>query len=229
MTRLERCYFLLLHAYPAWYRRDRAEEILGTLAEASPPDRKWPSLRDARALVIGGLHARGRVWCLSALWVLIGAAGSGYAFLVSTRPYVLVGHGAYVPAWIGAGSAWAGVIYAGGGLAFVAFLLLPIPVVVAGFARLGGWTPGNTPRSAAWAGAWVTGCALMLRAYRWGQFPLARTCDRYGCSVTFHGSTAPSWGELGICAAWLAVWAGITFTLARPAHDREMSDARTPE
>lgn len=49
---LERRCRLLLRAYPAWYRRERAAEMLGTLLEASPPGRRWPSLRDARALVM---------------------------------------------------------------------------------------------------------------------------------------------------------------------------------
>jgi len=40
MTRLARCHRLLLRAYPAWYRRERGEEMLGTLLEASPPGRR---------------------------------------------------------------------------------------------------------------------------------------------------------------------------------------------
>jgi hypothetical protein len=58
MTRLAWCYRLLLRAYPAWYRRERGEEMLGTLLEASPPGRRWPSLRDARALIMGGFRVR---------------------------------------------------------------------------------------------------------------------------------------------------------------------------
>ncbi len=58
MTALEwRCRWLL-HAYPAWYRRQRGEEMLGTLMEASPAGRRWPSLRDIRAMLIGGLRVR---------------------------------------------------------------------------------------------------------------------------------------------------------------------------
>ncbi len=56
-VRLERRSRLLLRAYPAAYRRDRGEEIIGTLLEATD-DRTWPRLRDSRALVIGGLKAR---------------------------------------------------------------------------------------------------------------------------------------------------------------------------
>ena len=58
MTVLERRCRLLLRAYPAAYRRDRGEEIIGTLLEATPPGRSWPRPRDARALAVGGLRAR---------------------------------------------------------------------------------------------------------------------------------------------------------------------------
>jgi hypothetical protein len=55
---LERRCRLLLLAYPAAYRRDRGEEIMGTLLEATPDGRKRPAVRDARALILGGLRAR---------------------------------------------------------------------------------------------------------------------------------------------------------------------------
>jgi hypothetical protein len=58
MSGLEwRCRWLL-RAYPAWYRSQRGEEMLGTLMEASPAGRRWPSLRDIRAMLIGGLRVR---------------------------------------------------------------------------------------------------------------------------------------------------------------------------
>jgi hypothetical protein len=58
MTGLERGYRRLLRAYPAWYRRDRGEEILDTLLVAAPHGRTWPSLRDSSALIVGGLRVR---------------------------------------------------------------------------------------------------------------------------------------------------------------------------
>jgi hypothetical protein len=48
----------LLRFYPAAYREDRGEEILGTLLEVSPEARHWPPFRDARSMVIGGMRAR---------------------------------------------------------------------------------------------------------------------------------------------------------------------------
>jgi hypothetical protein len=57
MTPLERHARWLLRAYPAAYRQERGEEIIGTLLEASN-DRAWPRMRDVRALAVGGLKAR---------------------------------------------------------------------------------------------------------------------------------------------------------------------------
>jgi hypothetical protein len=54
----ERSYRGLLRVYPAWYRRERGEEMLDTLLAAAPHGRTWPSLRDSGALVLGGLRVR---------------------------------------------------------------------------------------------------------------------------------------------------------------------------
>jgi hypothetical protein len=58
MSPLERRCRSLLRAYPRWYRRLRGEEMLATLLEASRPGQRWPSARDTRALIIGGLRVR---------------------------------------------------------------------------------------------------------------------------------------------------------------------------
>ena len=55
---LERRARWLLRAYPAAYRADRGEEIIGTLVEAVPPGRDWPPRREAVALFAAGLRAR---------------------------------------------------------------------------------------------------------------------------------------------------------------------------
>jgi hypothetical protein len=57
-AKLERRARALLRAYPAGYRRDRGEEIIDTLLEATPGGLAYPSARDSRALIAGGLHAR---------------------------------------------------------------------------------------------------------------------------------------------------------------------------
>ncbi len=58
MSALERRCRTLLRAYPRWYRRQRGDEMLATLLEASQPGQSWPSARDARALIQGGLRVR---------------------------------------------------------------------------------------------------------------------------------------------------------------------------
>ena len=58
LTALERRSRWLLHAYPAAYRHERAEEMISTLLETTPDGRTWPRLRDVRALATGGLRAR---------------------------------------------------------------------------------------------------------------------------------------------------------------------------
>lgn len=58
MTGFERRCRMLLRAYPGWYLAERGDEILGTLLEVGGPDRSWPAVRDARALILGGLRVR---------------------------------------------------------------------------------------------------------------------------------------------------------------------------
>ncbi len=58
VTPLERRSRWLLRAYPAAYRRDRGEEIIGTLLEATTPGGAWPRLHDVRALATGGFKVR---------------------------------------------------------------------------------------------------------------------------------------------------------------------------
>jgi hypothetical protein len=58
VTTLESRCRLLLRVYPATYRQDRGEEIIGTLLDATPAGRSWPLARDVRGLVLGGLRAR---------------------------------------------------------------------------------------------------------------------------------------------------------------------------
>jgi hypothetical protein len=58
--RLERRYRRLLLAYPPQVRAARAEEILTTLAE-SGGDRRMPSAREARSLLVEGVRARARL------------------------------------------------------------------------------------------------------------------------------------------------------------------------
>ena len=96
MTKLEHRCRLLLRAYPAAYRQDRGEEIIGTLLEATPEGRSWPRARDVRSLVMGGIRARAaqnrRLTTAANLRIaaLVGAAGYlAFSALVYLRVGVL--------------------------------------------------------------------------------------------------------------------------------------------
>ena len=159
MTPLERRFRLLLRAYPASYRRERAEEMLGTLLEASPPGRSWPSFRDTRSLIIGGLRVRGPLApCLSMLWAALGALGAGYNFMLSLHvPQASYGPG--VQPWVGE----SGVIITAAELGALAWVLLTIPVLAAGLVRLyrRRLRAGPAAGLVAIAWAWLVGLVLM--------------------------------------------------------------------
>ncbi|MEU7804970.1 MULTISPECIES: hypothetical protein [unclassified Micromonospora] len=50
---------MLLRAYPADYRRERADELIDTLIGDEPTTRRWPSLRQAASLIRGALRVHG--------------------------------------------------------------------------------------------------------------------------------------------------------------------------
>ncbi len=85
--KLERRSRLLLRAYPAAYRRERGEEIISTLLEATPAERTWPRPRDARALIVGGLKARA-------------AQNRHLTTAANFRNAVMVGISLYLSVWV---------------------------------------------------------------------------------------------------------------------------------
>jgi hypothetical protein len=88
MTPLERRARRILRVYPAAYRRERGEEIIGTLLEATPDGRTWPQARDVRALVICGLKARA-------------AQNRQRTVGANLRAAVMTGLAMYLALWIG--------------------------------------------------------------------------------------------------------------------------------
>ena len=58
MSPLERRYRRLLRFYPARYRAERADEILGTLLESATPEQRRPGVRESAALAASGVRAR---------------------------------------------------------------------------------------------------------------------------------------------------------------------------
>jgi len=177
----------------------RASSVGG---RADAPGRRWPSFRDARALILGGLRVRGWVWRLSMLWVVLGAGGAGYGFVGATLGCT-TNQCTNEEFWFLLWNGEPGVIADVGGLAAAVWLLLAVPLLLAGFVWLRGWRPRNWRRAAAWAGAWAAGCALMVVAV----------------VVAANGSNFPGvgWGELPIFAAWPALGAVINQILSTPA------------
>jgi hypothetical protein len=209
VTPLERHCRWLLRSYPAWYRRERAGEMLDTLLEANPPGRRWPSIRDARALVIGGMRVRGCVvWLLSILWAALGAAGAGYIFLLSTHVPAIPTY-SRIPCWVGE----PGAFILAGELGAMAWVVLTIPVLFIVAIRVRRWTV----RAGAWVIVWTAGVILMILVARWQTAARAIiACSGQGCSLSGYSGVVVSWGELGICAAYLAIGAAIILILRWP-------------
>ena len=154
----------------------------------------------------------GWVWWLSMLWAGMGACVSGLYFLSSTQPVTVSGDG--IPAWPG-GPGLANVISYSAGAAIAVWLVLTIPALVAGQARLRGWRQGRW----LWAGTWVVGLVLMpyIRVCA-DTLPTITTCSTEdGCSsVLYYGPALVNWRELAICGAFVAVAAVMTTLLSRP-------------
>ena len=225
MTPLERNGRLPLRAYPAWYRRERAEEMLGTLLEVSPPGRKWPSFRDARGLIIGGLRVRGPVtWFMAMLWAGLGALGAGYDFVLSLH----VPEASYlgVQPWVGQ----SGLTYTAADLGALVWVLLTIPVLIAGLVRIRRRRlPAERGAVAgmAWASAWMAGLALIYQVGAWQpSAPAVYACGKdLGCSLVGYRHAVVSWGELAVIAGWLALGAAMALILAWLMRGRNLSDA----
>ena len=145
------------------------------------------------------------MWRLSMLWVAIGASGAGYLF-VCTMQGCTTNQCTNDEFWFPLYNGEPGVISGVGALAAGVWLLLAVPLLVAGLVRLRGSAPHNWLRAAAWAGAWVTGFALIGLAVFSGW-------------AWANGSGAPNvaWGELPIFALWLTLGAVMTQILAAPA------------
>jgi hypothetical protein len=99
-----------------------------------------------------------------------------------------------------------GVIGAVANLAQMAWPLLAVLVLVAGFVWLRGWRRRNWLRAAAWAGAWVVAFGLMglivVAGWAWAN------------SST--GAPDVAWGELPVFGAWLALGAWVNRILSAP-------------
>lgn len=182
---------------------------------ASPLGGRQPPFLGMWTLVIERMPGRSWAWWLSALWVVAGTVNTGYEFYITTKPYT------WADADVGIGiTGWSTdpvAVQIAVVLATAASLALPIPALIAGFIRLRGWRPRSWLRIAAWAGAWVAGFALIYQAGVWGNYPA--NCPAIGGPGNCPAIGSPavvSWGELAICAAWLALGGAMTWILSSP-------------
>jgi hypothetical protein len=138
-----------------------------------------------------------------------------------TCSYECAGGVLWFPQWNGE----PGVIIAVGALAAVVWILLAFAVLVAGLARFGRRESRDDIRRYAWIGIWIAGVALMVLAL----VAASSWLDGNGPVVPTVGTTLPGpgpavgWGELPICAAWLALGAVMTWILAAP-HNRNVPE-----
>jgi hypothetical protein len=166
-----------------------------------------------RARVLGGLLGGGWVWWLSMLWVAMGAGGTLYAF-VCTTVGCTTNQCTNAEFWLPMydGEPW--VIGAVANLAQMAWPLLAALLLVAGFVRLRGWRRRNWLRTASWTGAWVAAFVLMglivVAGWAWANSPT--------------GAPDVAWGELPVCAAWLALGAWVNRILSTPALSRHQPE-----
>jgi hypothetical protein len=137
------------------------------------------------------------------LWVAMGAGGAVYGSVcaaVGCTANQCTDEEFLFVLWNGE----PGAIVFLGNLAEMAWPLLTVLLLVAGFVRLRGWRPPNWRRTAAWAGAWVAGIVLMALI----------------AVVAGAGSERPGlyWValELPLFAAWLVLGTKMTSMLAGP-------------
>jgi hypothetical protein len=154
----------------------------------------------------------GWVWWLSMLWAGIGVSIGGLGFLWSLQPITINGDG--IPAWLG-GPGSANVIWGSEVMAGAVWLVLSVPVLVAGRAWLRAWGQGRR----LWAGVWVAGLVLMvLTRVCADTLPSVMKCSTEdGCSLyPYYGPALVNWRELAICVAFVAIAAVMTTLLSRP-------------
>ena len=168
-----------------------------------------PSFLGNWAPVIAGLRGRGWAWWLAGVWVVIGAGGAIYAAVLVNHITLSVDF-----YWMLQWNGEPGMIIVIGAIAEVAWALLSLPVLIAGFVRLRGWRPRNWLRAAGWAILWVAGLVFMNQAADWAI--AGENGTRSGLSV----------GELAICAGWLALGGAMTWMLsARQTRADSSSDS----
>lgn len=221
MTPLERRYGRLLLAYPAPYRAARGDEILGTLMEAARPGQTRPTLRERRALLLGGLRVRfgadrrlptATNWRLAAMFglaILFAGSASTDVTVTQAGTGTTLGLLRFNVDWLQTGGALAGVA-----VAVTAWFARRTVVVVSALAvavltvALGGVTPGRIAHAVALGGfaALASDRERMPRTWLW-SFGLLAVWE-FGTSVPGGPGTGAlpiMWIMIGAALLWVAV------------------------
>lgn len=103
MTTLERRYRWLLRAYPTGYRSDYGDELLDVLMDTAEPGRAIPSIREAAALVSGGVRTRITQAAQGPAWV--DGLHLAVTALTLFNLAVLVPYTTRVPLWVAVSAA----------------------------------------------------------------------------------------------------------------------------
>jgi hypothetical protein len=223
---LERRCRLLLRAYPAAYRRERGEEMIGTLLETTPDGRVWPQLCDIRTMATGGLRARA-----AQNRGLSTAANLRVAVMAGVSMYLVMIAADYLGTWVidPGPFRYEWRVMAVGLLIVVAVLLAWVaPRMIAVLSSLAAavaiyflWT--DVPF---WSWISLVVCVAMLvllappsarppRAWLWlaGAFAVAVVASNYG-SASLLPQVAPLLGLGVVSVAWLAIDARLTVVVA---------------
>ena len=145
-------------------------------------------------------------WWLLVPWAGLGAAGTGYLFVLSAQRITELCNLGAAPSWVGE----PGVLVTAATIGGWAWVLLAMPVLAGGLVQLRAWRAASMPRAGAWAGAWAAGLALMFLAGEW--VPDGPVCG----SATGYYTVSVAWVELPVCIAFLTLGAVMTQILARP-------------
>ncbi|TXK34178.1 hypothetical protein [Nonomuraea sp. C10] len=199
---LERTWRRLLVAYPPAYRRERGEELVATLMEATG-ERRWPPAREVLHLVGGGLAARVReaggrtAWWADGLHVgVLAVAASTYAGKVHVLPHLVR------PVWTALAVLLVLAIMRG-------WVRLALPLAAAaalqahGVGDFGPWSEHPAPY-------WVVVAGLAVLAVRPGRMP----SRSWLWALVPIGCWALQYVNFGYREEilWLLFWAGVEVT-----------------
>ena len=155
------------------------------------------------------MSVRGRVaWGLTVLWAGLGVAGAAFDMAYALRVPEDLSHG---PTWVGESAG----AYSTAVFGVLAWVLLAIPVLIAGRIRLG--RAGRTQANALWVAAWLAEVIFaIVDATNQPLSPETWACDKdQVCDLSWGRYVSATAGQLVIFAIQLALLFAIASVLAR--------------